>query len=152
MGGWKMNCKYVQSRLSVYLDGEITGSDSLLIREHLSSCSECQNEFEQIKTVSHLLTGLPPVPEPDDLMVERMLQNAMPSARPVKVPWIGIAACSALLSVVVYTSFFKAPQQTKVKDEQESIERAITKDRLRDAGMDSFAGASLVHTTSYQPR
>jgi predicted anti-sigma-YlaC factor YlaD len=147
-----MNCKYIQTRLSVYLDGELSGSDSLLIRDHLSTCIECQAELKQIKTVSNLLSCLPPVPEPDDLMIERMLQKAMPSAKPKKVPWLGIAACSAIVCAMLYATFFKIPQQAAVQDEHEAIERAITKDRLRDAGMDSFAGASLVHTTSYQPR
>lgn len=146
-----MNCNYVQSRLSVYLDGEIAGSDSLKIREHLLNCEECRTELEQLKTVSQLLSSLDPVPEPSEKMLEEILVSAAPSSRAVKIPWTGLAACALLFTAVAYSVFYRAPQQEAVKERHEAIERAITRDQLQDSGTDSFSGASFVHTTSYRP-
>ncbi len=59
-----MNCRYVQSRMSCYIDGELTGREMLLVRNHLSRCAGCDHELEQIVQTKQLLgsLGVPRVP------------------------------------------------------------------------------------------
>lgn len=59
-----MNCRYVQSRLSAYIDSELTGFQQQAIRHHLQHCPECLKEHEQIKQTKRLVNYLRPAPSP----------------------------------------------------------------------------------------
>jgi predicted anti-sigma-YlaC factor YlaD len=54
-----MNCKSVQTYLSAYLDGELGGQESLRVREHLGGCVECRDEEQHLRSLKHILRGLP---------------------------------------------------------------------------------------------
>lgn len=43
-----MNCQEVQNALVVYLDGEITPAERVLIQEHLSRCEDCQRQLSAL--------------------------------------------------------------------------------------------------------
>jgi predicted anti-sigma-YlaC factor YlaD len=53
-----MNCRYIESRLSCYVDGELTGREMLLIREHLAGCTECDRQVQQYARLKQLLGSL----------------------------------------------------------------------------------------------
>jgi hypothetical protein len=57
-----MNCRYVQSRLSAYIDSELTGFQQQAIRHHLQRCPDCTQEYEQIKQTKRLVNYLRPAP------------------------------------------------------------------------------------------
>ncbi|MCS7066877.1 MAG: zf-HC2 domain-containing protein [Fimbriimonadales bacterium] len=56
-----MNCRYVQSHLSAYIDMELTGAEQQRIRAHLEYCMECSAEYETLRRVKHLVRRLPTV-------------------------------------------------------------------------------------------
>ena len=56
-----MNCRYVQSRLSAYLDFELSGDEQQLVRSHLEECIECSCEFESLRRTKQLLRQMPMV-------------------------------------------------------------------------------------------
>jgi hypothetical protein len=56
-----MNCRYVQSRLSAYLDCELSGAEQQQIRSHLEVCIECSCEFESLRRTKQLLRQMPVV-------------------------------------------------------------------------------------------
>jgi hypothetical protein len=56
-----MNCRYVQSRLSAYLDFELSGTEQQQIRSHLEACIECSCEFESLRRTKQLLKQMPVV-------------------------------------------------------------------------------------------
>jgi anti-sigma factor RsiW len=56
-----MNCRYVQSRLSAYLDFELSGDEQQLIRSHLEACIECSCEYESLRRTKQLLRQIPTV-------------------------------------------------------------------------------------------
>lgn len=64
-----MNCRYVQSRISAYIDMELTGHEHQLIRSHLGNCLECSREYEQLRRTKHLLRQLPLVAPSTDSAV-----------------------------------------------------------------------------------
>ncbi len=54
-----MNCRYVQSRLSAYMDFELSGAEQQQIRSHLEACIECSCEFESLRRTKQLLRQMP---------------------------------------------------------------------------------------------
>lgn len=56
-----MNCRYVQSRLSAYLDFELSGVEQQQIRNHLEQCMVCSRELESLRRTKQLLRQLPTV-------------------------------------------------------------------------------------------
>ncbi|RYG40670.1 hypothetical protein EON79_22205, partial [bacterium] len=75
-----MNCKQVQSLLGAYLDREMTGTETLAIRDHLDACALCRTESEDLAQLKSLLGALPdPEPAPD---FEARLMQAVRAERP----------------------------------------------------------------------
>ncbi len=50
-----MNCHEVHDLLAAYQDGEVSGPERRLIREHLSTCQTCQAELESLSTLQRRL-------------------------------------------------------------------------------------------------
>ncbi len=83
-----MNCRYVQSRLSAYVDCELTGHEQIAIRAHLEQCMECSWEYETLRQTKTLLRQLPvvqPTTSPEWLLA-RLHQASTPS-RTVRKGW-----------------------------------------------------------------
>ncbi|MEN6371619.1 MAG: zf-HC2 domain-containing protein [Armatimonadota bacterium] len=53
-----MNCRRVSSLISAYIDGELTGVEMLEIRRHLEECRSCTLQYESLRNVKQLLSGL----------------------------------------------------------------------------------------------
>jgi anti-sigma factor RsiW len=71
-----MNCRYVQSRLSCYIDGELSGREMILIRRHLDFCRSCDSELESLRATKQLLGSLGvPAVRPD--FEERLVQGVL---------------------------------------------------------------------------
>ena len=46
-----MNCKEVKNKLSEYLDNMLSESQTVLIKEHLDTCSQCKMEYDELKRI-----------------------------------------------------------------------------------------------------
>lgn len=53
-----LNCRKVNSLLSAYLDAELTGAEMLAIRDHLSWCGACREEYEGLNETKRLVASL----------------------------------------------------------------------------------------------
>ena len=104
-----MNCRYVQSRLSAYLDFELSGAEQQQIRSHLEVCMECSSEFESLRRTKQLLKQMPVVKPrscPEQVLL-RVRHSSPVASRPLfGVRWHaprfwqyagGLALASALL-------------------------------------------------------
>ncbi len=60
-----MNCQRIQSLLSAYIDGELTGEEMIVIRRHVSSCEFCGEELYSLQVVKRLLGSLQSVDADD---------------------------------------------------------------------------------------
>jgi anti-sigma factor RsiW len=60
-------CKEVQSGLTEYLDGRLSGREMQEIDAHLQQCAECARESRSQRELQASLAALGPVPEPADL-------------------------------------------------------------------------------------
>ncbi len=103
-----MNCRYVQSRLSAYVDVELSGHEQQQIRAHLEQCLVCSCEYENLRKTKLLLRQLPTVvpPKAPDIVWNSLRQHSQPPKRPlIRFGWHGrswwqvaggVAAVSAL--------------------------------------------------------
>ena len=69
-----MNCRKVTHLLSAYMDGELPGVESLQIRDHLSMCSECASEYDDLLSMKRLVGRLK-VQEPVGEIAAEILQS-----------------------------------------------------------------------------
>jgi anti-sigma factor RsiW len=61
------SCDEVQSGLTEYLDGRLSGREMQEVDAHLQDCLECARESKSLRELQASLASLGPVPEPADL-------------------------------------------------------------------------------------
>ena len=120
-----MNCRKVNNSLSAYVDGELTGVEHQLIKQHLQACTECHEEFEGIVQMKRILSNVKvhtPRPElagriletvhadPTRSFAERSMGwNAM--FAPSRRLWTG--ASLAGLALLAFLAFSKDPNEIR---------------------------------------
>lgn len=144
-----MSCKSIQSKLSAYLDGEMSGTDMLNTRAHINQCQECQLELEYLKSIQMVLRGMPAAPECSDQLPVRIIQSVGATKRTYLRLGLILAVPAVALAVA---AFYPRPVVKNTVDRDLAINRQLASDQLFDAGNDSTSGASLVHYTSYESR
>ena len=65
-----MDCENVRDRFSSLWEKELTASEEKIVRGHLSSCPECQKEFEQFEKTMQWLRSVDEVEVPNGLLRE----------------------------------------------------------------------------------
>jgi anti-sigma factor RsiW len=100
-----MLCSRVQNLLSAYCDHELSGTEMLRIRSHLSCCRECRREHEAIRQVKSILGALPAA-EPGVSFSIDLLQPRQPGQplwmRRMKARWSAFLACSLAESFAAF--------------------------------------------------
>ena len=141
-----MSCSTVQSKLSAYLDGEMSGLEMQVIRSHVTHCSACDTELNKHKTVQMILRDLPTSPEPSSELPARITMRIAS----VKRSYVRTALVCAVPVVALAFIAYPRTKPAIVSDRNLIISRQLAKDQIFDAGSDSPSGASLVHFASYQ--
>ena len=77
-----MNCRQAQRRLPGYLDGAVRARDRVLLREHLDSCPECQQQLARYRLLAGHLSNITPVEVPAGLAEQIRVQ-----ASQMRSPW-----------------------------------------------------------------
>ncbi len=80
-----MNCRQAQRRLPGYLDGAIRTRDRVLLREHLDSCHDCQQQLAHYRLLATHLAGVKPVDPPPSLA-----EQIRSRASQVRSPWASV--------------------------------------------------------------
>lgn len=108
-----MNCRYVESRMAGYLDGELTGEEMLSIRSHLYECKRCCAEFDGYRRVKQMVCALP-TREPNSDFEHRLLATVTSST--MSQPMLGIDSRAikgvlflAAASVLIVGFYFSRP-------------------------------------------
>jgi hypothetical protein len=76
-----MTCVHVQSLLSSYLDGAVTGKQMFSIDQHLNECVECRGEYGQLRQTQALLSRVGRAHAPEDLSLKVRLAISREVAR-----------------------------------------------------------------------
>ena len=75
-----MNCRHTKSRLSRYLDGEMSVTERERIESHVNACPACRKALEQLQSVSESLAQLPSPPDVPQGFAERLRSLAAQQA------------------------------------------------------------------------
>ena len=150
-----MNCKSVQSRLSAYIDRELTGHELLSIRDHLRDCTDCRIEENAVREFKCLLGGLTEI-EPPAGFADRLCASVIRSA-PAPQPAFSwrrsfftfgaVAACSMAVTFYVISPKPVAPVvQAPVKD---NVKYDVMQDQAYSIGYDATSGTPVSSVSNY---
>lgn len=59
-----MNCQHAQNLISSFIDRELSAEETRELRKHLFSCSECENEYQELLHIKEFLENV--IQEPLD--------------------------------------------------------------------------------------
>lgn len=130
-------CNQMQTKLTEYLDGRLSGREMQAVDAHLEHCRECAGEWTSLKETQSLLAGLGPVPEPEDLLLRIRVAISQERARrrqgrfhALNLAWrntVGpfllqaaagfVSAVLLMGSVIVLVSMFAQPEAAQAADE-----------------------------------
>lgn len=101
-----MNCQFCRSRLSSYVDGELSASEMLAIRRHLEECAGCDCAYQSSLEVKRLVGNLPSEPAPEALEL-RLLESVRKEADVRTVvaggwPNFGVAIALGAAAAIVF--------------------------------------------------
>jgi len=130
-----MDCKKVQDRFSSLWEKELMPSEEKIVREHLSSCPECQKEFKKFEKTMHWLHSIGEVEVPDGFLTE--LQQKMEEQKSKTVPaekargrWLNIplslklpaqaVAMVAIVFLVLYLTKMVPMEGYRLKETRET--------------------------------
>ena len=68
-----MQCSDARSLFSLYLDGQLSGSQMQRLAAHMQTCTECRSEYSSLVHSQAQLTSLGPKPAPPDLALRLRL-------------------------------------------------------------------------------
>lgn len=156
-----MNCKSAESRLSAYVDSELSGREMLALKDHVSHCSSCRQELESIRSIKCLMGSFLQVEPPAGL--EERIARAVRMRCEVPVPRVSmqriqvawpLAAGLIFGSMAVTIMIMEvAPARPAIKQSRKSvpIEFEVQRDQAYSAGTDPYMGAPVI-SASYGTR
>jgi anti-sigma factor RsiW len=143
------DCGWVDERLDLYVDGELSAFEEARVERHLAGCEACGAIAAGLRGVKASLGGLPELRCPERL-VEAVRLEALPTdvaSRQVRMQrapsWaVGLAAC--LLVAVGAWSIRGVVERRQAAERRERIEVAIAdlqatlRQRATDVGREAF--------------
>ncbi len=150
-----MNCNSVQTRLSAYLDRELSGSELLELRAHLADCRECRTEETELRNLKLMLGGLEP-PAPSHDLADRLCCAVLQEARKSETRWswrkpvltfATVAAASMLVTFFIFS--LRAPNSTPPAGQDITID--VARHEAYDVAGDPM-GAPVVSVANYGGR
>jgi hypothetical protein len=76
-----MLCSRVQNLLSAYCDQELAGAEMLQIRQHLTTCSTCEQEYYALRRIKTLMGSLPAVDPTQPVDLDELVRARSPHHR-----------------------------------------------------------------------
>ncbi len=148
-----MNCKSVESRLSAYLDGELTGQEMFCLRDHLNQCQKCREEAAELKGLKRLIGSLD-CPQPPKGLEERLTAAVMSNRSPKSsfsvyhsaILFAGVAGVTMLATLQVLGSI--SPTQTEaIRPHQarpvSGIDFEVRRDEMTSSISDPVSGTPV---------
>ena len=115
-----MFTNHVAKLLTAYCDKELPEAEMQRVNNHLQSCANCRQEFEQIKYGMSLAQQLTTTAAPDSLWFDVMKQNAAP-AKATNFNWRMATAMASVLVLALVGWFGFSRQQKKQNTPSEIV-------------------------------
>lgn len=148
-----MNCKSVQNHLSAYIDGELAGSEMLVVRQHVLECAACSGEAEEIRRLKALIANTNQCTPPADFE-ERLVAHVFRAEKAraasgwrAHIGLAGVAVAAAAAAFFVASQVSGPVKQPSANDVAYSSE--MTSDQAYFYGMDPLGGPTPVVPASY---
>lgn len=154
-----MNCKSVQIYLSAYLDGELCGQECLQVREHLCGCADCRAEEQQLRSLKHMLRGLPNY-NPSVGFEDRLVANVMSKSKrssifALNLNWRLASGLAAAAAIAGFGFFQLTERHVPSADSATSmaqldpLERDMNRDQMFMAGNDPLSSNRFASYPTY---
>ncbi len=86
-----MNCRRVNHLVSAYMDGELGGTEQLLVRQHLQDCACCQAEYDDLLRTKRMLCNLStvaPKHELEEMIIARLACEPVSQSGFSRLSWM----------------------------------------------------------------
>jgi anti-sigma factor RsiW len=152
-----VNCRFVQERLSAFIDRELSNADHYLVRAHLASCDGCKAEETDLRHLKNLLTSVA-VPEPSSDFEQRLVDSIHRNASPARFSPIRFAgpalvfASIAAISMVAALRFAPITQAdaSQPVHASQTLASDVRRDQVYEAtASDPLFGAPMVTAVDY---
>lgn len=148
-----MNCRVLKSKLSAYIDRELSGRDMLEIRDHLAQCAECQHEYRALTGIKQCLGSLA-APAPSYDFEDRLLTAVAKSAPQPdrRLSTFSLALVSGVAALFLVLTVLKSVDGgTTVEQVQPVAAADVQSDQMIHGAYDPFGSAPVV-TVSHAGR
>jgi anti-sigma factor RsiW len=159
-----MNCKSVQNRLSAYIDRELSGTEMLAVRAHLTCCEMCRIEEEGLRMLKRVLSETP-VREPSADFADRLAASIRAERAPIpmapvplfrrpSLAFIGVALASMAVTFTIVNAL-QAPSTSSgmaSRPPASSLALDVQRDQALMIGSDATSGAPLISASTYGAR
>ena len=148
-----MNCKSVESRLSAYLDGELTGQEMFCLRDHLNRCCQCREEAESLKGLKQLIGSIE-CPEPPRDFEARLTAAVLSSRKPKPtiqsygsaILFFGVAGVTMLATLQLLSAMAPHPAAAKSSvpiSSKPDVDFEVNRDVMTSSISDPISGAPV---------
>lgn len=147
-----MNCKGLSSLLSPYLDGELSGREMRLVREHLGRCDSCLRELEAIRAIKAAVCSMP---EPDlppgfeERLVATVMHRQATRVSFGRLAFFGSVAFASAFALATFALQTNRDQSVNSQVQAAKTRFELERDQAYLAGGDPLAGSSVVLTSSH---
>ncbi|UCG79452.1 MAG: DUF2275 domain-containing protein [Nitrospirota bacterium] len=140
-----VNCEKIREMLSALIDNELTGDETVMVKEHLGSCMECENAYkEMLQTVGNIqnLDNIEPPPWMTGKIMQRIREESvrrkgfwgwMFSPWHIKFPIEAFGVVLLALSILFIVKYMEPVVKDEVREEVElapSGNRPMLSERL----------------------
>lgn len=135
-----MQCNDIQEKLSVYIDGDISPEERMLIDEHLRSCQQCNETLAEMKKTTEYVRNLADI-EPPAWLTQKIMAKIRSEAGKEKSIWqklfyplhikLPVEAAVAVLLAVTTVYIFKT-MQPEIKMAKAPVEEMTSRMPLKE--------------------
>lgn len=150
-----MTCKQIESRLSAYVDQELSHVDSARVRAHLHDCAACNEVAAEMSRVKQLLAAIPEVEVPvglEDRLQRAVFGEPVRAARRFRIAWAGSAAFVCAFAGAWMWLQAADARDIDLRNQTAQSDFNLARDQAYAAGGDPFAGNTVILTSTHGAR
>jgi anti-sigma factor RsiW len=164
-----VNCRFISSRLSAFVDRELEMWEYVRIESHLAKCARCREELEAIRLIKQRVASLPERTPPADLQ-ERLwdLCRRLEREEGALLPWrsrlfrvpparltvlgAAVVASVAVAAAVLLFQFQNSPSQTAGLEAAKELPGITEADQALDQRRNPLSGIPVGYSPEFAGR
>jgi hypothetical protein len=148
-----MDCEKIREKFSSLLEGDLSPFDEKMIKEHLSSCPECQKDFETFKKTMNWLHSVEELEAPEGFLTEiyqKMEDRKRMETRHGWVHWLSrmnlpaqAVAMVAIVFVVLYITKMIPMETSSSKKVVKPVASSVPLEKKTDQAITTSISAPI---------